>query len=93
VHRVWAYWHYFHSVCICGVKGKSCVTFLFVGLYALRRVLKKQPDLPDSKVAGLVKITLSDFLQGMNDIRPSAMREVAIDLPNVSNLYSMPIML
>nr|XP_020027852.1 spermatogenesis-associated protein 5 isoform X2 [Castor canadensis] len=54
------------------------------GLYALRRVLKKQPDLPDSKVAGLVKITLSDFLQGMNDIRPSAMREVAIDLPNVS---------
>ncbi|XP_004426573.1 PREDICTED: spermatogenesis-associated protein 5 [Ceratotherium simum simum] len=54
------------------------------GLYALRRVLKKQPNLPDSKVAGLVKITLSDFLQGMNDIRPSAMREVAIDVPNVS---------
>uniref|UniRef100_A0A9L0SKB8 vesicle-fusing ATPase n=1 Tax=Equus caballus TaxID=9796 RepID=A0A9L0SKB8_HORSE len=54
------------------------------GLYALRRVLKKQPNLPDSKVAGLVKITLNDFLQGMNDIRPSAMREVAIDVPNVS---------
>ncbi|XP_046513475.1 ribosome biogenesis protein SPATA5 isoform X2 [Equus quagga] len=53
-------------------------------LYALRRVLKKQPNLPDSKVAGLVKITLNDFLQGMNDIRPSAMREVAIDVPNVS---------
>ncbi|XP_058405995.1 ATPase family gene 2 protein homolog A isoform X2 [Diceros bicornis minor] len=54
------------------------------GLYALRRVLKKQPNLPDSKVAGVVKITLSDFLHGMNDIRPSAMREVAIDVPNVS---------
>uniref|UniRef100_A0A8D1QYM6 vesicle-fusing ATPase n=1 Tax=Sus scrofa TaxID=9823 RepID=A0A8D1QYM6_PIG len=54
------------------------------GLYALRRVLRKQPNLPDSKVAGLVKITLKDFLQGMNDIRPSAMREVAIDVPNVS---------
>ncbi|XP_045654989.1 ATPase family protein 2 homolog isoform X2 [Ursus americanus] len=54
------------------------------GLYALRRVLKKQPNLSDSKIAGLVKITLSDFLQGMNDIRPSAMREVAIDVPNVS---------
>lgn len=35
----------------------------------------------------MVKITLNDFLQGMNDIRPSAMREVAIDVPNVSNLY------
>ncbi|XP_034879007.1 ATPase family gene 2 protein homolog A isoform X3 [Mirounga angustirostris] len=54
------------------------------GLYALRRVLKKQPNLSDGKLAGLVKITLNDFLQGMNDIRPSAMREVAIDVPNVS---------
>nr|XP_019596947.1 PREDICTED: spermatogenesis-associated protein 5 isoform X2 [Rhinolophus sinicus] len=54
------------------------------GLYALQRVLKKQPTLPDSKVSGLVKITLSDFLQGMSAIRPSAMREVAIDVPNVS---------
>ncbi|XP_072644595.1 ATPase family gene 2 protein homolog A isoform X6 [Canis lupus baileyi] len=54
------------------------------GLYALRRVLNKQPNLSDSKMAGLVKITLNDFLQGMNDIRPSAMREVAIDVPNVS---------
>ncbi|XP_077878276.1 ATPase family gene 2 protein homolog A isoform X6 [Ictidomys tridecemlineatus] len=54
------------------------------GLCALRRVLRKQPVLPDSKVAGLVKITLNDFLQGMKDIRPSAMREVAIDVPNVS---------
>ncbi|XP_074197342.1 ATPase family gene 2 protein homolog A isoform X2 [Camelus bactrianus] len=54
------------------------------GLYALRRVLRKQPNLPDSKVAGLVKVTLKDFLQGMNDIRPSAMREVAIDVPNVT---------
>uniref|UniRef100_A0AAA9U0I1 vesicle-fusing ATPase n=1 Tax=Bos taurus TaxID=9913 RepID=A0AAA9U0I1_BOVIN len=54
------------------------------GLHALRRVLRRQPNLPDSKMAGLVKITLKDFLQGMNDIRPSAMREVAVDVPNVS---------
>ncbi|XP_055260719.1 ribosome biogenesis protein SPATA5 isoform X2 [Moschus berezovskii] len=54
------------------------------GLHALRRVLRKQPNLPDSKMAGLVNITLKDFLQGMNDIRPSAMREVAVDVPNVS---------
>uniref|UniRef100_H0WT88 AFG2 AAA ATPase homolog A n=1 Tax=Otolemur garnettii TaxID=30611 RepID=H0WT88_OTOGA len=58
-------------------QGKSC-------LCALRRVLRKQPTLPDSKVAGVVKITLNDFLQAMNAIRPSAMREVAIDVPNVS---------
>ena len=76
------------SVCIYGVEDKSCITFLFAGLYALRRVLKKQPNLSDSKMAGLVKITLNDFLQGMNDVRPSAMREVAIDVPNVSHLYS-----
>uniref|UniRef100_G1MGL2 ATPase family gene 2 protein homolog A n=1 Tax=Ailuropoda melanoleuca TaxID=9646 RepID=G1MGL2_AILME len=58
------------------------------GLYALRRVLKKQPNLSDSKIAGLVKITLNDFLQGMNDIRPSAMREVAIDVPNGPELMN-----
>ncbi|XP_042548941.1 ATPase family protein 2 homolog isoform X2 [Dipodomys spectabilis] len=54
------------------------------GFCALRSFLKKQPNLPDSKVSSLVKITLNDFLQGMKDIRPSAMREVAIDVPNVS---------
>ncbi|XP_053767531.1 ATPase family gene 2 protein homolog A isoform X3 [Desmodus rotundus] len=54
------------------------------GLCALRRVLKTRPKLPDSKVAGLVEITLPDFLQAMNEVRPSAMREVAVDVPNVS---------
>lgn len=75
------------SVCIYEVEDKACLTFLFTGLHALRRVLRKHPNLPDSKMAGLVKITVKDFLQGMNDIRPSAMREVAIDVPNVSHLY------
>ncbi|XP_053514369.1 ribosome biogenesis protein SPATA5 isoform X3 [Artibeus jamaicensis] len=54
------------------------------GLRALRRVLKRQPGLPDSKVAGLVRVTLDDFLQAMNEVGPSAMREVAVDVPNVS---------
>ncbi|XP_012590284.1 PREDICTED: spermatogenesis-associated protein 5 [Condylura cristata] len=54
------------------------------GLCALRRVLRKQPNLPDSKIAGAVRVTLDDFLRGMSEIRPSAMREVAIDVPNVS---------
>ncbi|XP_037353035.1 ribosome biogenesis protein SPATA5 [Talpa occidentalis] len=54
------------------------------GLCALRRVLRKQPNLPDSKVAGAVRVTLDDFLRGVSEVRPSAMREVAIDVPNVS---------
>ncbi|XP_049741329.1 ribosome biogenesis protein SPATA5 isoform X2 [Elephas maximus indicus] len=58
------------------------------GLCALRRVLKKHPNIPDSRVAGLVKITLNDFLKGMNDIRPSAMREVAIDVPKGPELMN-----
>ncbi|XP_006881186.1 PREDICTED: spermatogenesis-associated protein 5-like [Elephantulus edwardii] len=70
------------SSCLCIIQVGDEVESL--GIHALRRVLKKQPNIPDSKVAGLVKITLNDFLKGMNDIRPSAMREVAIDVPNVS---------
>ncbi|NXR37243.1 SPAT5 protein, partial [Zosterops hypoxanthus] len=54
------------------------------GLYALRRVLGKRPGLWDKAVAGSVMIAFNDFLQGMNDVRPSAMREVAIDVPKVS---------
>ncbi|NWW15970.1 SPAT5 protein, partial [Falcunculus frontatus] len=54
------------------------------GLYALRRALGKRPNLLDTEVAGSVMITFNDFLQGMNDVRPSAMREVAIDVPKVS---------
>ena len=77
------------SVYIYEIEDKACVTFFFAGLHALRRILRKQPNLPDSKMAGLVKITLKDFLQGMNDIRPSAMREVAVDVPNVSHLTLM----
>ncbi|XP_067386309.1 ATPase family gene 2 protein homolog A isoform X2 [Emydura macquarii macquarii] len=54
------------------------------GLCALRRALGEQANLLDSEVAGSVMITLNDFLQGMNEVRPSAMREVAIDVPKVS---------
>ncbi|KFP08096.1 Spermatogenesis-associated protein 5, partial [Calypte anna] len=54
------------------------------GLYALRRALGKSPNLSDKEVAGSVMIAFNDFLQGMNDVRPSAMREVAVDVPKVS---------
>ncbi|NXN90966.1 SPAT5 protein, partial [Rhinopomastus cyanomelas] len=54
------------------------------GLYALRRALGSRPNLSDNEVAGSVVIAFNDFLQGMKDVRPSAMREVAVDVPKVS---------
>ncbi|XP_061441113.1 ATPase family gene 2 protein homolog A isoform X4 [Rhineura floridana] len=54
------------------------------GLYALRRVLGEKTNLLDENVSGSVIVTRNDFLQAMNDVRPSAMREVAIDVPKVS---------
>ncbi|XP_074084459.1 ATPase family gene 2 protein homolog A isoform X2 [Macrotis lagotis] len=55
------------------------------GLQAWRRVQKQLLDLPEGEgPAELVRMTLSDFLQAMKDVRPSAMREVAVDVPNVS---------
>ncbi|XP_055000892.1 ribosome biogenesis protein SPATA5 isoform X2 [Sorex araneus] len=54
------------------------------GLCALRRAQGKQPHVPDSRLAASVTVTLQDFLQAMNEVRPSAMREVAVDVPSVS---------
>ncbi|XP_059500436.1 ATPase family gene 2 protein homolog A isoform X3 [Stegostoma tigrinum] len=54
------------------------------GLHALHRALGECANPSDSEVAESVKITFNDFLQAMNDVRPSAMREVTIDVPKVS---------
>ncbi|XP_053317383.1 ribosome biogenesis protein SPATA5 [Spea bombifrons] len=54
------------------------------GLNALRSKLGELSCPSDREVAGSVVIALHDFLQAMNDVRPSAMREVAIDVPKVS---------
>ncbi|XP_054845912.1 ribosome biogenesis protein SPATA5 isoform X2 [Eublepharis macularius] len=54
------------------------------GLCALRRVLGQQANPLDDDVSGSVIITCSDFLKAMNEVRPSAMREVAVDVPKVS---------
>ncbi|KAL8207002.1 UNVERIFIED_CONTAM: spermatogenesis associated protein 5, partial [Gekko kuhli] len=51
------------------------------GLYAFRRVLWQQANPLDDEVSGSVIITTNDFLKAMNEVRPSAMREVAIDVP------------
>ncbi|XP_026522821.1 spermatogenesis-associated protein 5 isoform X2 [Notechis scutatus] len=54
------------------------------GMHALRRILRKKEDLLDDDVSVSVIINHSDFLQAMNDVRPSAMREVTIDVPKIS---------
>ncbi|KAM9329720.1 ATPase family gene 2 protein homolog A [Gastrophryne carolinensis] len=54
------------------------------GLHALRRKLGELNNPSDSEVAGSVVVILNDFLQAVKDVRPSAMREVAVDVPKVS---------
>lgn len=53
------------------------------GLHALRRVLGSAPSLSDPEVMDRVKVTTSDLRLAMTQVKPSAMREVAIDVPKV----------
>ncbi|XP_065131277.1 ATPase family gene 2 protein homolog A isoform X1 [Paramisgurnus dabryanus] len=53
------------------------------GLHALRRVLGSTPALSDVQVINRVKVTASDLRLAMTEVKPSAMREVAIDVPKV----------
>ncbi|KAM6980814.1 ATPase family gene 2 protein homolog A [Aplochiton taeniatus] len=57
------------------------------GLHALRRALGRglggsQPPL-DQQLAGMVTVTYEDLQRAMSEVKPSAMREVAIDVPKV----------
>ncbi|KAM3939036.1 ATPase family gene 2 protein homolog A [Leptodactylus fuscus] len=54
------------------------------GSNALRRKLGEMGSPSDSDLAASVAISMNDFLQAMKVVRPSAMREVAVDVPNVS---------
>lgn len=53
------------------------------GLHALRRVIGSTPVLSDVQVINRVKVTTSDLRLAMTQVKPSAMREVAIDVPKV----------
>uniref|UniRef100_A0A671P846 AAA+ ATPase domain-containing protein n=1 Tax=Sinocyclocheilus anshuiensis TaxID=1608454 RepID=A0A671P846_9TELE len=53
------------------------------GLHALRRVLGSKPVLSDVQVMNSVKVMTSDLRLAMTEVKPSAMREVAIDVPKV----------
>ncbi|XP_039607154.1 ATPase family protein 2 homolog isoform X1 [Polypterus senegalus] len=52
------------------------------GLNALRRGIGKDTPL-DMQVMGSVAVNFNDFEQAVNNVKPSAMREVAIDVPKV----------
>ncbi|XP_064200064.1 ATPase family gene 2 protein homolog A isoform X2 [Anguilla rostrata] len=53
------------------------------GLHALRRVLSRDPALSDQQAMGTVTVTLQDLQRAMSEVKPSAMREVAVDVPKV----------
>ncbi|KAI4883511.1 hypothetical protein NFI96_006783 [Prochilodus magdalenae] len=59
------------------------------GLHALRRVLGSTPTLTDPEVMDRVKVTTADLRLAMTQVKPSAMREVAIDVPKVRSLSEM----
>uniref|UniRef100_A0A8C2JUQ9 AAA+ ATPase domain-containing protein n=1 Tax=Cyprinus carpio TaxID=7962 RepID=A0A8C2JUQ9_CYPCA len=65
---------------ICDGLFMLCVS---AGLHALRRVLGSKPVLSDVQVMNSVKVTTSDLRLAMTEVKPSAMREVAIDVPKV----------
>lgn len=60
------------------------VNLLCAGLHALRRALGGSHQPPsDQQLMGTVTVTLQDLQWAMSVVKPSAMREVAIDVPKV----------
>ncbi|XP_041652881.1 ATPase family protein 2 homolog isoform X2 [Cheilinus undulatus] len=53
------------------------------GLHALRRALGGSHQPSDQQLMGSVTVTLQDLQWAMSVVKPSAMREVAIDVPRV----------
>ncbi|XP_029021832.1 ribosome biogenesis protein SPATA5 [Betta splendens] len=53
------------------------------GLHALRRALSASPQASDRQLMGSVTVTLQDLQWALTVVKPSAMREVAIDVPKV----------
>ncbi|XP_061108088.1 ATPase family gene 2 protein homolog A isoform X2 [Conger conger] len=53
------------------------------GLHALRRVLSGDATLSDQQAMGAVTVTFQDLQWAMSEVKPSAMREVAVDIPKV----------
>uniref|UniRef100_A0A8P4K688 vesicle-fusing ATPase n=1 Tax=Dicentrarchus labrax TaxID=13489 RepID=A0A8P4K688_DICLA len=61
------------------------------GLHALRRALGGSHKPSDQQLMGTVTVTLQDLQWAMSVVKPSAMREVAIDVPKVQKPLSITI--
>nr|XP_020449723.1 spermatogenesis-associated protein 5 isoform X1 [Monopterus albus] len=53
------------------------------GLHALRRALRASHQPSDQQLMGTLTVTLQDLQWALSVVKPSAMREVAIDVPKV----------
>ncbi|XP_063046292.1 ATPase family gene 2 protein homolog A isoform X2 [Engraulis encrasicolus] len=53
------------------------------GLHALRRASGTGSRLSDAEVMDVITVTFADLQQAMSEVKPSAMREVAVDVPKV----------
>ncbi|XP_026186680.1 ATPase family protein 2 homolog isoform X1 [Mastacembelus armatus] len=53
------------------------------GLHALKQALRSSHQPSDQQLMGTVTVTLQDLQWAMSIVKPSAMREVAIDVPKV----------
>lgn len=65
------------------MRDLKCVNSLSTGLHALRRALEASQQPSDQQLTGTVTVTLQDLQWAMSVVKPSAMREVAIDVPKV----------
>lgn len=59
------------------------VVHLSAGLHALRRAMGGSQQPSDRQLKGAVSITLQDLQWAMSSVKPSAMREVSVDVPKV----------
>lgn len=71
------------ALCCTELKPDFNHRLLPAGLHALRRALGAANRPSDQQLMGTVTVTLQDLQWAMSVVKPSAMREVAIDVPKV----------
>lgn len=65
------------------LRDLKCANLLSIGLHALKRALGGSSQPSDQQLKGTVTVTLQDLQWAMSVVKPSAMREVAVDVPKV----------
>lgn len=64
----------------------NSLNLFYTGVHALRRALGGSQQASDQQLIGTVTVSLQDLQWAMTVVKPSAMREVAIDVPKVQIL-------